>query len=454
MIDLIKNFRSIFKVAFPYMISTFFDATSFTLMVFVISFFLPSGKEVAALGTSIYIVWVLWGFSTAFSSGITSLTSRYLGDKNINNIKHLFLVSLKFSFLWYIFIIIFFNFFLLDLVFTLLKLDQDIIKLSKEVVIYYSYIIIFSILASIIFSILQGILKTKEIMLITIIAVFIEVITVFVGVKYYQISLSLLINLAWLNGELVRIILGCFFLFKEGITLDLKISEKLNFTIYTDLKKFWETLYIGFPVKIGMLIFGSVYYFIISSISYIGQQYGVAEKAVAALTLSQRFEVLIWMLDAGLTVATSTLIGKTIGYETFQENKIHKIKKVNQIVLSAIILGTLLFLPIFIIFVIFNKSLLSLFIKDQIIVNIGSGYLYYTGLMGLAMVYNSIFSGFFIAFGKTIPLTIYLVFFSLLRIPLCYLSTNFDQIWIAINLTNLLMTVALVINYYWFIKRV
>lgn len=451
--DNFLRIKEIVKVGSPYMVSTFFDATSFTLMVFIVSFFLPSGKEIAALGSSIYVVWVLWGFSTAFSNGITSLTSRFLGDKNIKNIIHLFWISIKFSFFWYLFILIIFNLILVDIIFGFLKMDITVVKLAKDVVIYYSYIIIFSIIASIIFSILQGILKTKQIMIITILAVFVEVITVFVGIKYFEINLSLLINLAWLGGELVRIILGYHFLKKEGILINWKISKELGRNIKEDWLRFWEALSIGFPVKIGMLIFGSVYYFIISFITSIGQKMGLAERAVAALTVSQRFEVLIWMVDAGLTVATATIIGKTIGYETFQQDKQHKINEIKKIITSSVIVGTLSFVPIMLLFVFFNKQLLSIFIKDNVIVNIGSGYLFYTGLMGLSMVYNAVFTGFFISIGKTIPLTLYMIIFSLLRIPLCSIATNFDTIWFVINFTNVMMTITLFFTYLYILRR-
>lgn len=453
MIGVRRYFSDIIKVSSPYMVSTFFDATSFTLMVFIVSFFLPSGKELASLGSSIYIVWVLWGLSTAFSSGITSLTSRFLGDKNIKHIIHLFVVSFNFTFLWYIFILISFNLFLVDFIFGFLKLESNVVGLAKEVVIYYSYIIIFSIFASIVFSILQGIMKTKEIMYITILAVSIEVLIVFLGIKYWELKLSLLINMAWLAGELIRISLGYFFIRQAGITLNFNISKELKKNLVDDFKRFWEALYIGFPLKIGSLIFGSVYYFIISIITEIGKKINLAEKAVAALTLSQRFEVLIWMLDAGLTVATATIVGKTIGYETFQYNKQQKLKEINNIVITSFIIGTAFFVPIFVIFIFFNEELLYIFIKDKDIVDIGKGYLFWTGVMGLSMVYNAILTGFFIAIGKTLPLTIYMILFSVLRIPLSSMATNFDTIWIVINLTNVLMTISLIITYLFIIRR-
>lgn len=443
-----KYFSEIIKVSLPYMISTFFDATSFTIMVFVVSFFSSSGNELASLGSSIYIVWVLWGFSTASSSGITSLTSRFLGDQDINNIKHLFMVNIRFGFIWYIVIIIFSHYFI-DLAFSFLKLQDNVIIISKEIVRYYSLIIIFSIIAAIIFSILQGIQKTKEIMYITILAVFVEVITVLIGIQ--KLKLSLLINLAWLNGELVRIIAGYYFLKKENIFIDLGIYKKIS--ILDDFKRFWEALYIGFPIKIGTLIFGTVYYFIISFITKIGNQFSLAEKAVAALTLSQRFEVLIWMIDAGLTVATATIIGKTIGYQSFHINKNQKITEIKKIINETLIISTIIFIPVFIIFVFFNEQLLFLFIKDIDIVNIGKGYLFYTGLIGISMVYNSVFSGFFIAIGKTVPLTIYMIIFSLLRIPLCSIANTFDLIWLIINLTNLFMTFSLFFTFSYYIRR-
>ncbi|MCS7164928.1 MAG: MATE family efflux transporter [Candidatus Calescibacterium sp.] len=453
MISITKYFLEIIKISSPYMVSTFFDATSFTLMVFIVSFFLPSGKELASLGSSIYIVWVLWGISTAFSSGVISLTSRFLGDKNIKNIVHLFAVCVYFTFLWYIFIVIIFNLFLVDFIFSFLKLDSDIVDLAKEVVVYYSYIIIFSIFASIVFSVLQGLMKTKEIMYITILAVFVEVLIVFLGVKYWGLKLSLLINIAWLAGELIRISFGYYFLKQSGIYLNFSISKELNKSLSDDFTRFLETLYIGFPLKIGSLIFGSVYYFIISIITDIGQRVNLAEKAVAALTLSQRFEVFIWMLDAGLTVATTTIIGKTIGYETFQQNKQKKINEINNIITASFIIGTLFFLPIFVIFIFFNQELLYIFIKDKDIVNIGKGYLFWTGVMGLSMVYNAILTGFFIAIGKTLPLTLYLIIFSILRIPLSSLANSFDGVWIVINLTNVFMTISLIITYLFAVRR-
>jgi len=434
----------ILRVSFPFMISTFFDATSFTLMVFIVSIFLQDPNKIAALGSSIYIVWVLWGLSTSVSSGITSLTSRFLGDKNIFKIIHLFTTSVFFSFLIYALIVICFNFFLIDIILSFLDLSEDVINLTKNIVSYYGYIIIFSIIASVVFAALQGLQKTKEIMYITFIAVVVEVLTVFIGVK--KISLDILINLAWLNGEMVRIVLGYYFLKKEKIKIDFSIFKG---NMVDSFKVFLEALYIGFPLKIGMLIFGTVYYFIISTIAKVGQQYNLAQEAVAALTLSQRFEVLIWMIDAGLTVATTTIIGKTIGYQFADKNIKAKAKEVYNIMIQAAILGTLFFLPVFIIFTFFNKDLLSIFIKSDDIINIGKGYLFYTGIMGISMVYNSILMGFFIAIGKTTIITLYMAVFSILRIPLCNLATNFDLIWIAINFTNVLLTISLIISFFW-----
>jgi len=442
-----KNYYlEIIRVSFPFMISTFFDATSFTLMVFIVSFFLQSPSQIAALGSSIYLVWVLWGLATSISSGITSLTSRFLGDNNKQKINYLFTLSLKFSFVIYLLIVVLFNFFLVNVVFSFLHLSTDVTSLAKNIVMYYCYIIIFSIVSAIVFSILQGIQKTKEIMYITVLAVLVEVLTVFLGIK--KINLDILINLAWLNGELVRIFLGYYFLKKEGIFLSLDMLINFGKNLYDELKLFIEAFSIGFPLKLGMLIFGSVYYFIISFVSEIGSNLGLAQEAVSALTLSQRLEVFVWMIDAGLSVATTTIIGKIIGYESAIKNIKNKSSEVYSVIYQSFFLGTLLFIPIFIVFTFFNSQLLSLFIKNFDIINIGKGYLFYTGIMGLSMVFNAILTGFFIAIGKTTLVTIFMISYSLLRIPLCNLATNFDHIWISINFTNVLMAISLFIAFY------
>jgi multidrug efflux pump len=450
-----KIFYEILVISFPFMVSIFFEATSFTFMLFIISYLKNDVKLIAALGSSIYVIWVLYGISTSFANGLVSVISRLLGDKNYQEINYTFSISFVFGFFWGLIIFFIFNFLLLDFIFRFLSLSYYEIKIAKDISYYFGFVIFFSIWAAVIFGTLQGLSKTKEIMYMSIAAVFAEIFSIFIFIKYFDLYIPMAINLAWLIGELVRIIIGLFFLIKDGYSFSLRYFKYKPFS--KSLSRFLELIYIGIPVKVGALVFGVVYFFLISILSNIGKLEGNEAQAVAGLTISQRFEVIIWMIDGGLTVACANLIGKTLGYEYKKDpNLIQKIKQANVIAFKTFIIGLILFIPAFILFTFFPNNLLSIFIKDYLTVKIGSGYLFYTGIFGIAMVISSIISGYFIALGFTLPLTISMIIFSTLRIPISELLSTYlkyDAVFLAINITNLFMAISLFAWLYFYIIK-
>ncbi|GEM_PF-1890123 len=465
-LNLLNNFINNFKkdriffeilvISFPFMVSIFFEATSFTFMLFIISYLTNDVNLIAALGSSIYVIWVLYGIATSFSNGLVSVISRLLGDKNHKEINYTFSISFIFGTFWAFIIFLFSNFFLLDLIFRFLNLSVNEIKIAKDISYYFGFVIFFSVWAAVIFGTLQGLANTKAIMYMSIFAVLSEVLSIFIFIKIFNLYIPLAINLAWIIGELIRIFIGNLYLIKDKVYFNFSyIFRIFRNDFMRSLKRFIELIYIGIPVKVGSLVFGVVYFFLISILSSIGKLEGYEAQAVAGLTISQRFEVIIWMIDGGLTVACANLIGRTLGYEYKKDSELSKkIRQSNLIAFKTFIVGFILFIPAFILFTFFPNSLLSLFIKDSITVNIGSGYLFYTGIFGLAMVISSVISGYFIALGYTLPLTISMVIFSILRIPISnFLAPylKYDAVYLAINLTNLFMAVFLILFLYFHI---
>lgn len=450
-----KIFYEILVISFPFMVSIFFEATSFTFMLFIISYLKNDVKLIAGLGSSIYVIWVLYGISTSFANGLVSVVSRLLGDKKYQEINYTFSISFIFGFFWAIIIFFILNFFLLDLIFRFLNLNAYEIKIAKDISYYFGFVIFFSIWAAVIFGTLQGLSKTKEIMYISIFAVLAEIISIFIFIKYFDLYIPIAINLAWLIGELIRIIVGLFFLIKDKYIFSFRYLKYRSFI--KSLSRFLELIYIGIPVKVGALVFGIVYFFLISILSNIGKLEGMETQAIAGLTISQRFEVIIWMIDGGLTVACANLIGRTLGYEYKKDpNLIQKIKESNLIAFKTFIIGSILFIPAFILFTFFPNELLSIFIKDYLTIKIGSKYLFYTGIFGLAMVINAVISGYFIALGFTIPLTISMVIFSISRIPISELLSiylKYDAVFLAINISNLFMALSLFLYLHFYILK-
>ncbi len=448
-----KIFFEILVISFPFMVSVFFEATSFTFMIFIISYLTNNVKLIAALGSSIYVIWVLYGIAVSFSNGLVSVISRLLGDKNYKEINYTFSISFMFGTFWAIFIFLISNFLLLDFIFKFLNLSSDEIKIAKDISYYFGYVIFFSVWAAVIFGTLQGLANTKAIMYMSIFAVLFEVISIFIFIKFFNLYIPLAINLAWIIGELIRIFIGTLYLIKDKVYFSWDYI--FNSSFIKSLKRFLELVYIGIPVKVGSLVFGSVYFFLISILSNIGRLDGYETQAIAGLTISQRFEVIIWMIDGGLSVACANLIGRTLGYEYKKSPEIsQKIKQANLIALKTLIIGTILFIPAFILFTFFPNNLLSIFIKDPITIKIGSGYLFYTGILGISMVINAVISGYFIALGYTLPLTISMIIFSILRIPISnFLAPylKYDAVYLAINLTNLFMATFLILFLYFYI---
>jgi multidrug efflux pump len=445
----------ILVISFPFMVSIFFEATSFTLMLFIISYLKNDVKLIASLGSSIYVIWVLYGISTSFSNGLVSVISRLLGDKNYEEINYTFSISFIFGTFWALFIFLIYNFLISDLIFKFLNLGENEIKIAKDISYYFLFVMFFSIWAAVIFGTLQGLAKTKVIMYMSIFAVIGEVIATFVFVKYFDLYIPLAINLAWFIGELIRMGIGMFFLTKDNVNFDFGYIFRKR--IADSMLRFLELVYIGIPVKVGALVFGVVYFFLISILSGIGKLEGYESQAVAGLTISQRFEVIIWMIDGGLSVACANLIGRTLGYEYKKDfNLIKKIKQANLIAYKTFIIGFILFVPAFILFTFFPSNLLNIFIKDPITIKIGSGYLFYTGIFGIAMLVNAVISGYFIALGFTLPLTIAMVIFSIMRIPISELLVpylKYDAVYLAINITNIFMAIFLYLFLYFYIIK-
>lgn len=211
-----------------------------------------------------------------------------------------------------------------------------------------------------------------------------------------------------------------FRIFTNGI-FNYDFSSKINY------KKIKEIIKLGLPMASQRVLFTIINIILAKIIAFFGSD------AIAAQKIGVQVESVAYMVIGGLNGAVASFTGQNFGAKEYD-----RIKKGYK---SSLLVGMSYGLFIALIFLVFNKSIIKIFVSEKTTIKIAAAYL-------VAVAYSQIFSaiemitnGYFTGIGKpNIPATISIIF-TALRIPLALIlikPLGVNGIWASICITSIL----------------
>jgi putative MATE family efflux protein len=184
---------------------------------------------------------------------------------------------------------------------------------------------------------------------------------------------------------------------------------------------------LGIPVASESALFA----FFAMIIARMVAEYGAI--AIAVQSIGGQIEAISWMTSTGFATALGSFTGQNYGASNWQ-----RIRKGYQ---YTLLIGTGLGLTVTAVFLLFGKSIFSVFLSDPESQRLGAVYLYILAVSQVFMIYEITTRGAFNGIGQTIPPSLTGIVFTGLRIPIAWLLIAFSSyglfgIWGAISITS------------------
>ena len=258
-------------------------------------------------------------------------------------------------------------------------------------------------------------------------------------------------------GVALNIVLDpiCIYIFKLGVvgagvsTLIANIIMFILFRILTykynlkiNFEKIKEIIKLGSPMAFQRVLFTVINIILAKIIAIFGAE------AIAAQKIGVQIESIAYMIIGGLNGAVASFTGQNFGAG--------KLKRIKEGYKSALIVGISYAILMAIIFLLFNKQLIRIFINDEATTVIAASYLSAVAFSQIFSAIEMISNGMFTGIGKPkIPATISIIFTSF-RIPLAILLIKpfgISGIWISICVSSILKGISSYLIYEVKIKR-
>ena len=214
-----------------------------------------------------------------------------------------------------------------------------------------------------------------------------------------------------------------FFLFR------INSNGILNYTfgICVDYVKIKEIARLGFPMASQRILFTIINILLAKIIAVFGSD------AIAAQKVGVQIESIAYMIIGGLNGAVASFTGQNFGASKF--------KRIKEGYKSALLIGIIYSMVMACAFLLFNKPMIRLFIRDEATIVIAAAYLKAVAFSQIFSAIEMISNGLFTGIGKpNIPASISIIFTSL-RIPFALLLIKpfgINGIWISISLSSIL----------------
>ena len=229
-------------------------------------------------------------------------------------------------------------------------------------------------------------------------------------------------------GVILNIILDpiLIYVFKFGVigaglsTLSANIIMFFLFRINSNVK-------LGFPMAFQRILFTIINILLAKIIAVFGSD------AIAAQKVGVQIESIAYMIIGGLNGAVASFTGQNFGASKF--------KRIKEGYKSALLIGIIYSMVMACAFLLFNKPMIRLFIRDEATIVIAAAYLKAVAFSQIFSAIEMISNGLFTGIGKpNIPASISIIFTSL-RIPFALLLIKpfgINGIWISISLSSIL----------------
>lgn len=214
----------------------------------------------------------------------------------------------------------------------------------------------------------------------------------------------------------------------------MKDDIKTYFTFDIHFKESMNILKLGLPVATQRIAFTFISMYVAKIIAIYGTQ------AIAAQKIGLQIESITYVTIGGLQGAISAFIGQNYGAKNTSRIK----EGYNSALILAIVFSTFTTL----LFIIFPRQLVGIFIDEPEVIEIGVGYMRAIGLSQIFMCIEHITVGVFNGIGKTYIPPIVSILFTATRIPLALLLTQtygVQGIWISISVTSVIKGIVLLI---------
>lgn len=241
---------------------------------------------------------------------------------------------------------------------------------------------------------------------------------------------------AGVSTLIANIIMFILFRMNANEILTYKYNLKINF------EKIKEIIKLGSPMAFQRVLFTVINIILAKIIAIFGAE------AIAAQKIGVQIESIAYMIIGGLNGAVASFTGQNFGAG--------KLKRIKEGYKSALIVGISYAILMAIIFLLFNKQLIRIFINDEATTVIAASYLSAVAFSQIFSAIEMISNGMFTGIGKPkIPATISIIFTSF-RIPLAILLIKpfgISGIWISICVSSILKGISSYLIYEVKIKR-
>jgi len=413
--------RSIFKLAVPAMVTM----VSIMLFEFVDLFWIGrlGPRAVAAMGAASFVVWTLKSLANCVASGLNALVSRNAGSRKYERmtmwasqgiiLMGLFTIVLALS-------TYAINLFLFDLLGLELKVAAD--ARSYTFIMTLGLIFVYQTIS------LENIFRAAGNTLIPMVVIVFTLILNAVLDPFFIYGWYGFPTMGVAGGALASVIshaTGCIILFSQLP----RIRIKFKFTLKNFLANSLEILKIGSPIGILGGFFSIIYIVLSKNIAYFGTE------PMAAISICHRIEGIPFFIAFGFSTAVAALVGQNLGAGSPDRAE----RATNR----SLIYASIFLIASSIMFILFGKEFLALFIDDQRVIDIGYRYLFIISLFEVFLGPEIILEGAFTGAGDTKPPFLISIPLTLLRIPASYffsitLDYGVDAIWWVISSTTFL----------------
>ncbi|MSR92058.1 MATE family efflux transporter [Inconstantimicrobium porci] len=217
---------------------------------------------------------------------------------------------------------------------------------------------------------------------------------------------------------------------------------KYKAEIGVDFAKVKEIAKLGFPMAFQRVLFTFINIMLAKIIAVFGSD------AIAAQKIGVQIESVAFMIVGGFNGAVAGFTGQNYGAKKYE--------RIKEGYKSALVVGVSYALIMASLFLMFNKSMIRVFIRDEATIDIAASYLKVVAFSQMFSAVEMISNGLFTGIGKPkIPASISIVF-TILRIPCALVLIKpfgINGVWISICITSVLKGICAYIVYVFKIKR-
>ncbi|SFR72159.1 MATE family efflux transporter [Anaeromicropila populeti] len=396
------------------------------------------GKDaVAASSVSFVLIYILISLASGASTGTAVLIARYYGAKKYDKVEKVasnsYFLSIIISIILTVIGLCSYN-----LVLKFVNVTGNIFNLASGYLRICLFGFIFMYMFFLAIAILRGIGDTMSSLVFLVISSVVNIVLdpfLISGIGPFK---KLGLNgaaYATVIAQAIAVVIGLLFIGRKNKLLKFDPRKFIP-----DKQIMMDLIKLSFPTAMQQVLLSVGISIVSSYVNSFGKDvtagYGVATKIDSIVT----------MVVMALSAATTSITGQLIGAK--------KEERVKEVFRSGIIISIVPALLVTVLSLLIPEQILSLFVPNKEVLEIGASYLRIVSLGYMAVTATSILTGIFSGAGKTFMTMVFtIVQLWLIRIPITSIasktSLNYKGIWIAILISNVSGLIINMIFYFW-----